>query len=101
MKYQQKPVVVNVWKLDSNSFISKTEEWVQQNYIEGNISYDNVDKHWNITTLEGIMTAYDYDYLIQGVNGEVYACKPDIFEKTYELVEEQKTYTDYEVKEEN
>lgn len=38
-----------------------------------------------ITTLEGVMTASEGDYIIKGVNGEVYPCKPDIFEKTYDF----------------
>ena len=39
-------------------------------------------------TLEGVMKASVGDYIITGVNGEQYPCKPDVFEKTYELVEE-------------
>jgi hypothetical protein len=40
-----------------------------------------------IGTLEGIHAVSWGDYIIQGVNGEIYPCKPDIFEKTYDLVE--------------
>lgn len=40
-----------------------------------------------IETLEGPLHASPGDYIITGVNGEQYPCKPDIFEKTYELVE--------------
>lgn len=40
-----------------------------------------------IKTLEGIMECRPYDYIIKGINGEFYPCKPDIFEKTYELVD--------------
>lgn len=40
-----------------------------------------------ITTLEGIMTANIGDYIIRGVKGEFYPCKPDIFEATYEQVD--------------
>ena len=39
-----------------------------------------------IHTLEGDMIASIGDYIIKGVNGEFYPCKPDIFEKTYEKV---------------
>ena len=39
-----------------------------------------------IKTLEGVMEVSNYDYVIKGVNGEFYPCKPDIFEKTYERV---------------
>lgn len=41
-----------------------------------------------IETLEGVMTADIGDWIIKGVNGEFYPCKPDIFEKTYEPAEE-------------
>jgi len=41
----------------------------------------------HIPTLEGLMTANENDYIIRGVQGELYPCKPDIFELTYEPVE--------------
>ena len=41
-----------------------------------------------INTLEGLMEAGDKDWIIKGINGEVYPCKPDIFEKTYDVVED-------------
>lgn len=44
------------------------------------------DKEIDIETLEGTMHASIGDYIITGVNGEQYPCKPDIFEKTYEPV---------------
>lgn len=43
-----------------------------------------------LKTLEGIMIANVGDWIIKGINGEFYPCKPDIFEKTYELVMENK-----------
>ena len=43
---------------------------------------------FSIKTLEGNMKAENNDWIIKGVNGEFYPCKPDIFEKTYELVTE-------------
>lgn len=46
------------------------------------------DKEIIINTLEGEMKASVGDYIITGVQGEQYPCKPDIFEKTYELVED-------------
>lgn len=46
------------------------------------------DKELKIETLEGVMTANPGDWIITGVNGEQYPCKPGIFEKTYEPVEE-------------
>ena len=46
------------------------------------------DKSMDIHTLEGVMQANVGDYIITGVNGEQYPCKPDIFKKTYEIIEE-------------
>jgi len=51
------------------------------------ITHEN-DDCYLIPTLEGTMKFIRGDMLITGVNGEIYPCKPDIFEKTYELVEE-------------
>ncbi len=42
-----------------------------------------------IKTLEGTMVAQPNDWIIKGVNGEIYPCKPDIFEKTYEEVKHE------------
>lgn len=58
-KYRKKPVVVDAYKTDEKIIIH---------------------------TLEGDMTANPGDYIITGVNGEQYPCKPDIFEKTYEPI---------------
>lgn len=44
------------------------------------------DKELDIPTLEGVMHASVGDYIITGIHGEKYPCKPDIFEQTYELV---------------
>lgn len=44
-----------------------------------------------IDTLEGVMRADAGDWIITGVNGEQYPCKPDIFEKTYEAVDAETT----------
>lgn len=46
------------------------------------------EKEVDIPTLEGIMHASVGDWIITGINGEQYPCKPDIFEKTYEPVDD-------------
>lgn len=53
--------------------------------------YKKNDGVWSldIKTLEGVMTVSNKDYIIKGVRGEFYPCKPDIFEETYEEVVEQ------------
>ena len=49
-------------------------------------SYDNMLNYPNIKTLEGTMRVSINDYIIKGLCGEFYPCKPDIFEKSYEPV---------------
>lgn len=46
------------------------------------------EREMTIHTLEGTLKAAPGDYIITGVDGEQYPCKPDIFEKTYELYED-------------
>ena len=64
-------------------------------YFEHELKHILKDNNWKltangleITTLEGVMTAKKGDYIIRGIEGEAYPCKPDIFRKTYELVED-------------
>ena len=55
--------------------------------IEDNYIVEEIDNPYiKIETLEGIMKASIGDYIIKGVNGEFYPCKPDIFTKTYEEI---------------
>lgn len=67
-------------------------KWEVDEFLGGDtivISYEDADNpYMYIETLEGTMKASVGDYIIKGVNGEFYPCKPDIFEKTYEEVAE-------------
>lgn len=87
-KYRKKPVVIEA--------IQFTESTVQECwYFTGRkqILEESTKKYlWNvgikIETPEGTMWAKKEDWIIKGINGEFYPCKPDIFKKTYERVEE-------------
>lgn len=46
-------------------------------------------RRWQIKTLEGWLNISPNDWIITGIQGEFYPCKPDIFEQTYELVEDE------------
>jgi hypothetical protein len=75
-KYRKKPVVV------------EAEQFVNGETVEGmcaNIACPVLPPH--VHTLEGTLHVSDGDWIICGVNGEFYPCKPDIFEATYEPVE--------------
>lgn len=84
MKYRKKPVAI------------EAVEWVgiNANEVKGFCPTAKLDYRCGtvvkitIPTLEGDMTVSYGDYIIKGVNGEFYPCKPDIFLKTYEPVEE-------------
>lgn len=87
MKYRKKPVVIEAIKLESDN-VSKVLAFTGGLQIVS-AGYDDNDMPFvNISTLEGIMSAKLGDYIIRGVKGELYPCKPDIFEMTYEAVDE-------------
>ena len=85
MKYRKRPVVIEAIQLP-NLGIDVSEELID--------FLDSMDHQWSsekhgslqIHTLEGVMTALPGDYIIKGVKGEFYPCKPEIFEMTYEKV---------------
>lgn len=93
MKYTKKPVEIEAVQWDGNR-ISEVPEWISDalNRFDfkspGWIMRVNQDGEGfiNIGTLEGTMVASPGDYIIRGIKGEIYPCKPDIFELTYEKV---------------
>jgi hypothetical protein len=91
-KYRKLPVEIEAFRIGVDYipdwFMDKvsTNEIILHGKSSGFEHYD--DTHCTIKTLEGNMRGEYGDYIIKGVNGEIYPCKPDIFEKTYEEVEE-------------
>lgn len=81
-KFRKKPVVIDAFLNTGNP--NEIPEWFP--YNEQHIRDELGRIH--IGTLEGTMCADVGDWIIKGVNGEFYPCKPDIFEKTYEAVED-------------
>lgn len=86
MKYRKKPVIIEAVQFEDNSDrIIEIHEFMGGDTIR--VNYEDKDNPYlKIETLEGTMKASVGDYIIKGVNGEFYPCKPDIFEKTYERV---------------
>lgn len=78
-KYRKKPVIIEAIKYDGENKV-EVQEFVGK-YLDS-----TGKKQLKIDTLEGTMLANIGDYIIRGVNGEFYPCKPDIFEKTYEKI---------------
>lgn len=81
--YRKKPVVIQAvqWKGDNRKDI-----WDFCTLAYFNTDFESGDLKLLVQTLEGPMEASVGDFIIKGVNGEFYPCKPDIFEKTYESV---------------
>lgn len=82
MKYRKKPVVIEAiqWTGDN---------WDDIYRFTGSClayEYPAFEQKLSISTIEGRMVASLHDWIIKGVNGEFYPCKPDIFEQTYEPV---------------
>lgn len=84
MKFRKRPVVI-----DAMQFTNETKDQVF-NFVSCNryADFENGQPVLKIQTLEGDMIASLGDWVIKGVQGEFYPCKPDIFEKTYEKVED-------------
>lgn len=80
-KYRKRPVVIEAFQYRS----SEHDYRLADDVIAGRVRYPE-DGTMLIQTLEGVMCAQPGDWIIRGVNGELYPCKPDIFEKTYEMV---------------
>lgn len=87
MDFRKKPIVIQAWKVDellsnARSNWKQLPQVVIDEYEKGNVIFANTEIF--IQTLEGKMQAQRGDWLICGVKGELYPCKPDIFEATYD-----------------
>jgi hypothetical protein len=92
-KYRKRPIVIEAMQVPAYSQEKKPDSlawarllrWIADCRGE----WLTVDYHGiEIKTLEGVMLARPGDWIIRGVAGEIYPCKPDIFEATYELAED-------------
>lgn len=87
MKIRNKPVIREAFLFDGDpSRVANNRSFfgvwpVMMGYCDG-------EHYLTIATLEGEMKASVGDYIIKGVEGEIYPCKPDIFKKTYDIIEE-------------
>jgi len=84
VKYRKKPVVIEAVQWTGENF---EELWKLLESKEGRAVYEESDMSIFLETLEGTMKAEVGDYIIKGVQGEIYPIKEEIFLKTYEQVE--------------
>lgn len=92
-RYRKKPVVIEAMRYDgSHEMTREIVDWARGSktpaYVDERILPSGEGmKSLSINTLEGAMWVDTGDWVICGVKGEFYPCKPDIFEATYELAE--------------
>ena len=79
-KYVKKPIIIEAFQVGIDSY----PDWFKPEWL----IIDGSTIKGMIPTLEGTMSFSQNDYIIKGIEGEVYPCRNDIFEKTYELVKE-------------
>jgi len=89
MTYRKKPVIVEAFKYNKES--NDVPDWAYDAFINKTLYYDSLTGYGPATelfikTLGGPMHVSNGDYIIKGVRGELYPCKPDIFSETYEEV---------------
>jgi hypothetical protein len=90
-KYRKKPVEIEAFKF----YVEGMPDWFMDKVSSNDVilrncnynRYDIDEAYCEINTLEGVMIGRGGDYIIKGVQGEIYPCKPDIFKETYEKVE--------------
>jgi hypothetical protein len=87
-RYRKKPVVIDAFQLGE-----AWPDWWADAVTANQVTTHNADDRWRggpdyalIKTLEGEMRAEKGDWIIRGVKGEIYPCKPDIFAATYDEV---------------
>lgn len=97
-KFRKKPIVIEAFQLtyEMAKGVAPVPNWFQDAVVRGDVQVNFSDnlhgsQSCKIKTLEGIMIAFPDDYIIQGIQGEIYPCKSEIFKKTYELVVEENT----------
>ena len=80
-KYRKRPVVIEAFRY----WVDDIPDWFRDKLTTQEIVI--FDTHCNIYTLEGVMRGEEGDYIIQGVKGEIYPCKDEIFRVTYDGVD--------------
>lgn len=84
--YRKKPIVIQAFQWHPHMQMSACPDWFVTAVRRMNVIIDN--ETLSIRTLEGMMQAKPSDYILKGVENEIYPCREDIFLKTYELVVE-------------
>ena len=88
MKYRKKPIEIEAWQFTGMFDTDPTQpEWVRDYRLGSAEIRLSQDGKLRVPTLEGDIYATRGDWIIKGIQGECYPCKPDIFEATYDVVD--------------
>ena len=99
MKYRKKPIIIEAVQIEKRLL---APDWFQDAVSRNDIITHGMGKfgsgeiYVEIKTLEGVMRGDVGDYIIRGVKGEIYPCKADIFEMSYEATFEMSCEGSYE-----
>ncbi|RCX22912.1 hypothetical protein DFP94_101501 [Fontibacillus phaseoli] len=87
-KYRKKPAVIDAFRWTGDADQTEDPEWIIDEIRAGAVWFYTEERgtFMQIRTLEGDMQVSPGDYITRGVAGEIYPCKPEIFEATYEEV---------------
>ena len=85
-KYRKKPVVIEALQFVDHTSLGEICDFMRADGLDTDVNQKN-ELIFYIPTEEGIMAATQGDWVIKGVAGEFYPCKPEIFAATYELVD--------------
>lgn len=91
MRYRKKPVVIEAKRATGTPENNREIiDWTRGSSTPAFMDRNRDEKpQLSINTLEGAHWVSNGDWIIRGIKGEFYHCKPDIFAKTYELVEDE------------
>ena len=84
MRYKKKPLEIEAIQYDGKNLQECSDFCNGKLTIYDNLVHNIQSMRISVETLEGIMLVSAGDYIIKGVKGELYPCKPDVFELTYE-----------------
>lgn len=83
MKFRSKVVEIDAWQWNADIF--GMPDWIPAYHCEGErCVIEAATGCMTIPTLEGVMTASPGDWIIRGTEGELYPCKPSVFQRKYE-----------------
>lgn len=100
MKYRKKPVEIEAFQLGIDPMpkwfmMDERVTWGNEKETVSPFQHESETLYCLIETLEGTMRGNYKDYILKGVQGEIYPCKPDIFETTYEKCEKENKYEEH------